>query len=89
MHMPDDDVESDKGGSGLPELYAWAIGTGGNDDNRPVIEQEIINEQTNDLYCGQASSTMGFPGSTYNCNRNEFLKQVAPMDGALREPALT
>lgn len=87
--MQDDDAENEKRGVRLPEVDALAMATDGNDENRPITVHEIIDEQTNESYCRQASYAVGLPGSTYSFDKIRFLKQTAPNDGAVQKVAPT
>lgn len=78
-------VECVKQGVALPKSYALATKTERNDENRPIIEQEVINKQRNGLYCRQTSSTMGFLGLTHNYDRNGLWTRIAPIDGAVQK----
>lgn len=41
-------------------------------------------EQAKDLYCREASCSVGLPGHTHSYNWNQFLTRIAPTDGAFQ-----
>lgn len=73
MYMHENDLESNIRGVELPEVYSLVKITGEDDKKRPIAAQELKNEQANDSYSLQASSTVEPPGSTYNYDRKGFL----------------
>lgn len=87
--MKEYDARSDNEGVCIPELYALATSTRSRSDGRLITTQEGIHEQVKKLNCGQASSTMGFPGLTYNYDSNEFLMGIAPIDGTVNKVVFT
>lgn len=56
----------------LHRVYAISTATWGEDENSQITARVLIYEEAKDLYSGQVWSTAGYPGSTYNYDRNGF-----------------
>lgn len=66
IYMHDCNLHNNKKGVGIHEVYAIAMETRGEDDNRPMTVQRFVYEQAKDSYCRQVLSTIRYHGSTYN-----------------------
>lgn len=71
-YMHGNNVNDDKEGVGLPPAYAVAASMEPKHDGRQITTPDFVQEQANDLFCWQASFTVGLLGSTYNYNKNGF-----------------
>lgn len=85
MYMQDDDIKCKNCGIALPKVFALATEIGENDEKRPIIAQEFMDELTNDSYCRHKSCTVLFPGLTYIYDRNGIFTLVALVDGAVQK----
>lgn len=56
----------DNKGVGIPEAFAIATKSKGEDKKRQIRAQEVLFERAKRLYCGQGLSTVGDPGSKYS-----------------------
>lgn len=83
--MQDYNVLNGKEGTGVPEVDAIATPKASKHDKRPMTAQELIQEQTKDSDCRQASYTIGLPGSTLNLHRNKILFRNEPFHRAVKE----
>lgn len=72
MCLQKDDAESDEQVSAYSK-YTCRRQLLENDENRSTTAQELINEQANDSFSLQASSTVKFSGLSYTYTANRFL----------------
>lgn len=76
------DEELDTSSSALP---AVATPTTSKDTPSESTAKEFLHEQSKDLLCRSASSTVATPGSQFSYNRNGLLVRVAPIEGVVQK----
>lgn len=77
--MQDNYVPGSKEGDRLPAVYTIVTPTEPQHNKCQITMHGSMYEQAKDLYCQQASCTVGLLGSVYNYYRNLFLTDIVPI----------